>query len=93
MNLGYQVTHWKELGWAGTNLMGYNIGLGKVDLAFTLVLMGLMALIHRMQIGAQSKEFWLGKPLWLRWGTYYALMTAIILFGVDRANQFIYFQF
>jgi D-alanyl-lipoteichoic acid acyltransferase DltB (MBOAT superfamily) len=35
-----------------------------------------------------------GKPAWLRWSTYYALVAFIILLGVlNSAPQFIYFQF
>lgn len=32
-------------------------------------------------------------PGWLRWLSYYALCTAILVFGVFGHNQFIYFQF
>jgi D-alanyl-lipoteichoic acid acyltransferase DltB (MBOAT superfamily) len=34
-----------------------------------------------------------GRPLWLRWGAYYAMAVNILLFGVFEQSAFIYFQF
>lgn len=43
-----------------------------------------------------GRALWLNfssQPFWLRWGVYYALVLAIIFFGVFSQTQFIYFQF
>jgi hypothetical protein len=33
------------------------------------------------------------QPTWVRWGLYYALVMAILVFGEFSSRQFIYFQF
>ena len=34
-----------------------------------------------------------GRPLVLRWSAYTAFILGVVLFGVHRESQFIYFQF
>ncbi|HXV27550.1 MAG TPA: MBOAT family O-acyltransferase [bacterium] len=91
--LGYSLSHLRQLGWHETVLLGYNIGVGKVDFIVTLALIFFMEWIHWLQRRAGGMDFWRGNPLWFRWATYYAMIVFIVLFGVDHANQFIYFQF
>ncbi len=62
---------------------------------FIIALFGILSLeiIHVMQ-GKHSMRSWLSKQAWfIRWPSYYLLISAIIYFGVFNKSQFIYFQF
>jgi hypothetical protein len=89
----YTLSHLTQLGWSDTMMFGYNIGIGKVDFAVTVALVLFMEYIHSIQRHSEMRIFLTGKPIWFRWAIYYSLILFIILFGVDRSNQFIYFQF
>jgi D-alanyl-lipoteichoic acid acyltransferase DltB (MBOAT superfamily) len=73
--------------WMHTQInLGY---LGGLVLAFSILLMVVVEALRtadRLQLGV--------RPLWVRWGSYYALVILVVLFGeLSAKGQFIYFQF
>lgn len=52
-----------------------------------------MELVHLIQRHGSIRHMFSEKPVWIRWGGYYALVLGIVFFGVFGANDFIYFQF
>jgi alginate O-acetyltransferase complex protein AlgI len=44
-------------------------------------------------VGRHRVETLLDRPIWLRWPSYYALASAIVLFAAEGHRTFIYFQF
>ena len=92
------VTHLSN-GWHSlTNIAGIKsvfseFGVTKVQF---LLGWGLIIFLIYVQLIQRTKSIRLilsEKPSWLRWSVYYALLIALLLFGVFTENQFIYFQF
>jgi len=92
------VTHLSN-GWhslsniAGIKSVFSEFGVTKVQF---LLGWGLIIFLIYVQMIQRKKSIRLilsEKPSWLRWSVYYALLIALLLFGVFTENQFIYFQF
>ena len=67
--------------------------LGQPPFEFFLAIISIVFLlfVHVLQTRRVDLQ---AKPVWVRWGAYYFLLAALLLFGVfDRSQQFIYFQF
>lgn len=61
---------------------------------FVLAMLALGVLFAVEIVQFRGKGHFELKPLWMRWSAYYALILAILFFGVfDKVQQFIYFQF
>ena len=77
----------------------YDLGLPKVDFAALLLALAVFAFVGIREHKRETP--WLkslsGRPLPIRWAVYYALIFAVLIFGVygPRSNpaDFIYFQF
>ena len=54
---------------------------------------GFMEMIHFAERGSSIETVLDARPAWMRWGFYYTLAFAILVFGVFSQQQFIYFQF
>jgi len=92
-DLGDTLTRWQNLGWSSTMLLGYDIKIGKVEFLIAVSSILFMEYIQWIQRQGTAKVFFLDRPIWFRWATYYALIILIVVLGVDRSSQFIYFQF
>ncbi len=85
----------------GSNHLGFGfaelikqIGYQKTDVIFAAGALALMEGVHLYQEKVGSIEDWINtKPVYMRWGIYYAALFAIIFLGVWENRQFIYFQF
>lgn len=67
------------------------LGMRETTLSFVLILFLLL-----VEYGTQKEPIWSllqKRPTWQRWSVYYAMVAGIILLGVFKENQFIYFQF
>jgi len=69
------------------------IGLGAFGLAIALGSILFMEFIHLLQERIRMREFLDNKPLLMRWTIYIIITLAILLFGVYKGTEFIYFQF
>ncbi len=94
----YMITH------LGTGLGGlaeiktslgilYNLGLSRYEFVHAVMAIGLMELIHKVEKQENMRHMFSGKPIWVRWGIYYALVLFLIFFGEYNDHAFIYFQF
>ena len=71
----------------------FSLGLTRAELLFVAAMVVLMELGHAAQ-SRGSVLAWLGRrPLWLRWAAYSALVWGVLLFGVFKHKEFIYFTF
>ncbi len=63
--------------------------------AFAIAVLGIFVLesVHFAQRRGRMRQLLREQPGWLRWSFYYAVALAIMLGGVFRRTQFIYFQF
>ena len=66
-------------------------GFYGIGLAFTCILF--LESIHLMQEHVGMRSFLSKKPIWIRWPIYYAIILSILLFGIFKQSDFIYFQF
>ncbi len=71
----------------------FNFGLSRYELVHALMAIGLMELIHRVEKQENMRHMFSGKPIWVRWGLYYALVLFLIFFGEYDDHAFFYFQF
>ncbi len=72
-------------------LNGFGYGYkGFLVAIFSLVFLEIM---HMIQRHGSIRQMLLTKPAWFRLTVYSFLVISILVFGVFRANQFIYFQF
>ncbi len=78
---------------AGLRALIANTGLSFNRLAVAVAAIVFMEIVHLMQRHSGIRHMLSGKPAWLRWPIYYAVLMAILLLGVFEENQFIYFQF
>ncbi|CAN5549561.1 MBOAT family protein [soil metagenome] len=72
-------------------LSAISITTGEIGLSVGLIVF--MELIHYVQRRNNIPELFLKQPAYLRWSAYYGALLAIILLGVYKNQQFIYFQF
>ena len=67
---------------------------GKYELLIVVCAILLMEFIHLLQhYKIDLRAYALRLPMWLRWSAYYALVLAILVFGVFGVTEFIYIQF
>lgn len=76
----------------------FSMGLDEKNFIVVLLSIGILWLVDLYNYRGESVRLWLDKQLLIfRWGIYYALLFAIIIFGVYGlgydATAFIYFQF
>lgn len=69
------------------------LGLKKMELGIAVLSIGVMEVVHLTQRSYNVRQLLSEKPVWVRWGMYYAVLLAIIYLGVFGKNNFIYFQF
>ena len=80
---------WKPVGlWQVAKIIG-----GAYELTVAVLAIVFMESVHVIQRHGSIRHMLSEKPLWVRWSIYYGLAFAIILFGVFKQQQFIYFQF
>jgi len=68
-------------------------GLSKKEFFIAVASIFVMEGIHMIQRHGSIRHMLSGKPLFVRWITYYSIILSIIIFGVFGTNDFIYFQF
>jgi len=61
--------------------------------AIAVFSIGVMEIVQWFQERGSVRTMLSAKPLWLRWGFYYAAMAWVLFFGKLEVAQFIYFQF
>lgn len=99
----YIVTH-LFAGWGNVaarfhdpEVWSYPVFLGQPREEFLIALISILAMesVHVIQRRGSIREKLSGKPTWLRWSLYHALVVSIFLFGkiFSGAREFIYFQF
>ena len=74
-----------------SNLM--KSGFTQIDLINAIISIIILQIVELIERKEKSIDILKGKPLILRWTSYYALILWIIFFGVFGAREFIYFQF
>lgn len=74
-------------------LSGTNLGLDTADIIIAFASILLMEFVHIIQEHKGMRHFLSDKPKWLRWAIYVTLILFILLFGVFKNKEFIYFQF
>ncbi len=70
-----------------------NVALGYYEIGIGLAAIVVMECVHLVQEGRDGERILASLPAWARWGMYYALAVAILMFGQFKVTQFIYFQF
>jgi D-alanyl-lipoteichoic acid acyltransferase DltB (MBOAT superfamily) len=70
-----------------------NLGLTMNDFIFSIVLIIFLETVHYFQHKINLSEYFINRPVYVRWGAYYTLIIAILFWGVFEDRQFIYFQF
>jgi alginate O-acetyltransferase complex protein AlgI len=69
------------------------LGLDWYGLNVALIGILLLSLVNILEIKGNMWQSLKQKPIWLRWGIYYSMSMAIIVWGVFGEQRFIYFQF
>ena len=69
------------------------LGLSPSFLLVVISSIVLLETVHYLKRKRNFTEMFLQKPIYIRWAVYYAVVLAIIFFGVFENRQFIYFQF
>lgn len=69
------------------------LGMPAVKLLVLVASILLMHMVETAQAEEVSPDVVAAQPIWLRWGVYYAVIFAILLFGAFGSQTFIYFQF
>ena len=69
------------------------LGRPRSEFLIALVAIGFMEFIHLIQRHVGIRHMLSGKPIYLRWSVYYAMILFILAFGEFGLKQFIYFQF
>ncbi len=88
-------TNWKAVfnfSQLKTLLPSYGV-LGPLDTKIIFASIILLLAVDYWQLSPNFLENFSKKPYWVRWGVYYALVLAIIFYGVFSQSSFIYFQF
>ncbi len=77
-----------------TSELGINIlNEGKSYIIIALITIAVMEVIHFLQRQNNIRCLINQKPLWLRWGIYYAAVLCVLFLGEFKNQEFIYFQF
>jgi D-alanyl-lipoteichoic acid acyltransferase DltB (MBOAT superfamily) len=71
----------------------FMLGLTRYEFVHALMSIGLMEFIHKIETQQNMKHMFSGKPVWVRWLIYYALVLFLIFFGEYNDHAFFYFQF
>ena len=69
------------------------LGKGVRYMAVTVLAIGLMEVVHWLQRNRSVRDILNVRPFAVRWALYYAVVLAIMCFGMFGESQFIYFQF
>lgn len=64
-----------------------------MSLGYGLPAVGVLLLVQALQTRGPVREMLARRPLAARWAVHLGVIFGIVLFGVDGASQFIYFQF
>ncbi len=72
---------------------GVTLSLLKEGFITALLSIGLLLAVQIVQRHRKMRHFLDNKPLVFRWALYVMIVLFIVLFAVDKGNQFIYFQF
>ena len=70
-----------------------SIGLGWGELALAFASIAFLLLVDFFDSRRKIEKLVFARPRPIRWAAYYALLLAIVLFGVYNHTAFIYFQF
>jgi len=71
----------------------YGLGLGLFEMSVALVSVLILGIVEFIQDKRDLKNWFFGRPFWVRWSVYYAMVLALVFFGQFSGHQFIYFQF
>jgi hypothetical protein len=63
------------------------------ELAVMAALVAVLETVHVFQAKGMTLDWLSRRPLPVRWALYSALIWAIVIFGVFRQKEFIYFTF
>jgi hypothetical protein len=71
------------------------LSLGLTSRELFVVVGGLFAIEcgHVLQRRESIRARLARQPIWFRWAAYSALLWSLVLFGVSRSEEFIYFMF
>ncbi|WP_018478611.1 MBOAT family O-acyltransferase [Pontibacter roseus] len=61
--------------------------------AVSVISILIMETVHLIQRKGSVSQLISRRPVWVRWGVYYAAIIAVLLFGQFGHQEFIYFQF
>ncbi len=76
-----------------SEITGKGLGVSEFGFMTCLLLIVFMEIVHFTQSRVDIEEWFTGKPLALRWATYYSSILLMIFFTPMAGQQFIYFQF
>lgn len=88
-----QIFDLSTLSWRGKMLGSFYMAIDAYQ--FTVALVGITSIFvfYLLQNRYGVSKFIMDRPLPVRWTIYYLMIGAVIFFGYDRTNDFIYFQF
>jgi len=91
----YVITHFfSNISFNIFNNPNYDIGIGWAGLLVLLLSLAVMESVHFLQErGMGARNFFLARPLAIRWSAYLAVIVLILLLGSFGKSTFIYFQF
>jgi D-alanyl-lipoteichoic acid acyltransferase DltB (MBOAT superfamily) len=67
--------------------------IGTVEVAWSIALIAGLLAFEVMEEARPLRERMITRPLYVRWGVYYALVFGIVIFGRWDLRQFVYMQF
>jgi len=71
----------------------FALGLDKLEFQIALLTIGILEIVQMWQRNPGWQTQFARQPAWVRWSAYYALMISIVLLGIFRQQEFIYFRF
>ena len=75
-------------------LLQNSLGIDPVQFVLAFFFVFVLLLFYAFQKHEDMRALFAGRPLFLRWGLYYALIMAVLFFGVfDKSTDFLYFRF
>lgn len=90
-NLFNNLSNVLSLGGLKASISGF--GFDRYDYLIAIISILIMEIVQKLQRNESVSELFTKQKMWIRWPAYYALVFAIILFGVFGQSDFIYFQF
>lgn len=73
---------------------GYQLGMPRNEIILSMVLIGVMEMVHLVQRRIDFRVVLNGQKVWFRWAVYYVAVGCILALGAyNNSSQFIYFQF